>query len=156
MRLGVLQRIVNKLRAYEEQTFIGSDITTMEVRQALKRMGEFKAVGPEDIPIEVWRGLGEEGLHWLTKIFNVILRSSKMQEEWRVSTIDPLFKNKRDAKECGNYKGIKLLSHTMKLRERVIEKRIRRETVIRENHLGFMPNRSTTKAIHFLRRLMEK
>ena len=38
----------------------------------------------------------------------------------------------------------------------MIEKRIRRETIIRENQFGFMPRRSTTEAIHLLRRLMEK
>ena len=64
-------------------------------------MGGFKTVGPDNIPIEVWRGLGEEGIHWLTKLFNDILRSSKMPEEWRVSTIIPLFKNKGDAQNEG-------------------------------------------------------
>ena len=44
----------------------------------------------------------------------------------------------------------------MKLWERVIEKRIKRDTVIRENQFRFMPGRSTTKAIHLLRRLMKK
>ncbi|XP_057550510.1 uncharacterized protein LOC130828560 [Amaranthus tricolor] len=133
-----------------------SDITTAELREALKKIGGFKAVGLGNIPIEVWRGLGEEGIHWLTELFNAILRSSKMPEEWRVSTIIPLFKNKGDAQECGNYRGIKLLNYTMKLWERVIEKRLRRETVIRESQFGFMLGRSTIEAIHLFRRLMEK
>ena len=60
-------------------------------------MGGLKAVGPDNILIEAWRGLGEEGIQWLTNFFNVILRSSKMPEEWRVSTLIPLFKNKGDA-----------------------------------------------------------
>ena len=80
----------------------------------------------------------------------------KIPEEWRVSTLIPLFKNKGDAQVCRNYRGIKRLSHTMKLWGRVIEKRIRRETVIKENQFRFMPGRSTTEAIHLLRRLMEK
>ena len=84
------------------------------------------------------------------------MKSSKIPEEWRISTHIPLFKNKGDAQVCGNYKKIKLLSHKMKLWERLIENRIRRETMIRENQFGFMPGRSTTKAIHLLRRLMEK
>ena len=79
-----------------------------------------------------------------------------MSEEWRVSTLILLFKNKGDAQVCGNYRGIKLQSHTMKLWERVIEKRISRETVIRENQFRFMPGKSTTKAIYLLRRLMKK
>nr|QIA97904.1 hypothetical protein AP_R.00g000040-v1.0.a3 [Amaranthus palmeri] len=131
-------------------------ITPEEVKEALKKMGRSKAVGPNNIPIEVWKGLGDEGIRWLTNLFNVILRTHKMPEEWRSSTIIPLFKNKGDAQECGNYRGIKLLSHTMKLWERVIERKIRQEAVIRENQFGFMPGRSTMEAIHVLRRLMEK
>ena len=44
----------------------------------------------------------------------------------------------------------------MILSERLIERRIRQETVIRENQFGFMSGRSTTKAIHILRALVEK
>ncbi|KAE8665951.1 RING/U-box superfamily protein with ARM repeat domain isoform 1 [Hibiscus syriacus] len=54
------------------------------------------------------------------------------------------------------YRGIKLLSHTMKLWERVIETRLRQVIRVSENQFGFMSGRSTTKAIHLLRRLMEK
>ena len=53
-----------------------------------------------------------------------------MPGEWRTSTIIPLYKNKGDVQDCNNYCGIKLLSHTMKLRKRVIEGRLRREILI--------------------------
>ena len=39
-----------------------SDITTEEVGKALKMMGRTKAIGPDNISIEVWRGLGEEDI----------------------------------------------------------------------------------------------
>ena len=79
-----------------------------------------------------------------------------MPEEWRSSTLIPLYKNKGDAQVCGNYRGTKLLGHTMKLWERAIEQKIGQEAVIREHQFGFMPGRSTTEAIHVLSRLMEK
>ncbi|KAD6796640.1 hypothetical protein E3N88_07536 [Mikania micrantha] len=44
----------------------------------------------------------------------------------------------------------------MKLWERVLETRLRRETQVTENQFGFVPGRSTTEAIHILRRLMER
>ncbi|XP_057532987.1 uncharacterized protein LOC130810880 [Amaranthus tricolor] len=47
-----------------------------------------------------------------------------MPEEWRNNTLIPLFKNKGDAQICVNYKGIKLLRHTMKLWERMIERKL--------------------------------
>ena len=79
-----------------------------------------------------------------------------MPDEWRRSVIIPLYKGKKDIKECGNYRGIKLMSHTMKLWERIIELRIRKEVTITEQQFGFMPGRSTTDAIFCLRMLLEK
>ncbi|XP_057517919.1 uncharacterized protein LOC130798841 [Amaranthus tricolor] len=38
-----------------------SDLTTEEVREALKKMGRTKAVGPNNIPIEVWKGFKRRG-----------------------------------------------------------------------------------------------
>ncbi|KAE8705185.1 28 kDa ribonucleoprotein [Hibiscus syriacus] len=85
-----------------------------------------------------------------------LTETAKMPEEWRESTVIPIYKNKGDPQRCGNYRGIKLLSHTMKLWERVIEARLRQVTRVSENQFGFMPGRSTTEAIHLLRQLMEK
>ena len=48
------------------------------------------------------------------------------------------------------------MSHTMKLWEKIIERRLRVETRISENQFGFMLGRSTAKAIYLLRRLMER
>ena len=63
--------------------FIGVLVKT-EVREALKKMKGGKAVGPDDIPIEVWKCLGDEGISWLTKLFNTILKTKKMPDEWRM------------------------------------------------------------------------
>nr|KYP34423.1 Retrovirus-related Pol polyprotein LINE-1 [Cajanus cajan] len=131
-------------------------IREVEVREALKRLENGKAVGPDTIPIEVWKTLGAKGISWLTKLFNEIMRSNKMPEEWRRSTLIPIYKNKGDIQDCANYRGIKLMSHTMKLWERVIERRLRQETQVTENQFGFMPGRSTMEAIYLLRRLMEQ
>ena len=43
----------------------------------------------------------------------------------------------------------------MKLWERVIEKRLTRDISVSDNQFGFMGGRSTKKAIHLIRRLME-
>ncbi|KAM1895076.1 hypothetical protein ACFX13_043897 [Malus domestica] len=80
----------------------------------------------------------------------------KMPNEWRTSTLVPIYKNKGDVQNCMNYRGIKLMSHTMKLWERVIEHRLRQETRVSDNQFGFMPGRSTMEAIYLLRRLMER
>ena len=71
------------------------------------------------------------------------------------SIIIPLYKNKGDIQDRNNYKGIKLLSHTMKLRERGSKRRLIKDILISENQFGFMLGISTTEAIHLKRRLMK-
>ena len=64
-------------------------IQVQEVREALKMMKVGKAMGPDGIPIKVWRCLGDLAIVWLTKMFNNIYRSHKMPEEWRISILVP-------------------------------------------------------------------
>ncbi|KAK3526332.1 hypothetical protein QTP70_024279 [Hemibagrus guttatus] len=47
-----------------------------EVRKALKRMKSGKAVGPDDIPVEVWKCLGEAAVEFLASLFNRVLEKS--------------------------------------------------------------------------------
>nr|GEZ16793.1 hypothetical protein [Tanacetum cinerariifolium] len=71
----------------------------------------------------------------------IIFSSAKMSDEWRLSEVIPVYKNKGDAQACSNYRGIKLLSHTMKLRERVIERRSLMEKYMerqRDLHMAFL------------------
>ena len=48
------------------------------------------------------------------------------------------------------------MSHTIKIREKVIEYMLRFETIIFEKQFEFMPRRSTTGAIYLLREMIEK
>ncbi len=79
-----------------------------------------------------------------------------MPNEWRDSVTVPIYEEKGDIQDCGNYRGIKLLSHTMKLWEKILKSRIREETSIGDEQFGFMPGRSTTDAVFALRQLLEK
>ena len=79
-----------------------------------------------------------------------------MPEEWRRSVLIPIYKNKGDAQCCGNYKGINLLSCTMKVRERIIEARLRDRVEISKQQYKFMPGKGTTDAMFTLRMLLEK
>ncbi|GJV65767.1 retrovirus-related pol polyprotein LINE-1 [Tanacetum coccineum] len=112
--------------------------------------------GQDQIPIEAWKSLGDEGSFWITILFNKTFTSARMPEEWRLSEVIPIFKNKGNPQVCSNYRGIKLFGHTMKLWERVIERRLRTETLVSKNQFGFMPERSSVEAIHLIRSLMEK
>ena len=48
------------------------------------------------------------------------------------------------------------MSYTMKIWERIIDRRLREETTIGDTQFGFMPGRGTTDAMFAVRQLMEK
>ena len=132
------------------------DISREEDRTGLRKMKKGKAQGPDDIPLEAWIALCNKSVEFLVNFFNRLLQGEKMPDEWRRSMLVSLYKGKGDIKEYGNYQGIKLMSHTMKLWKRIIEARIRKEMRIAEQQFGFMPGRSTTNAIFCLRMLLKK
>ena len=119
-------------------------------------MKKDKAVGPDELPVEVWKCMGEMRIKFLIRLFNRLLMGERMPEEWRRSVLIPIYKNKGDAQCCGNYRGIKLMSHTMKVWERIIETRLRDRVEISKQQYGFMPGKETTDAMFALRMLMEK
>ena len=49
----------------------------------MKRMKNGKAVGPDDIRLEVWTCLGDIALEFHTKLYNRTMESERMPEEWR-------------------------------------------------------------------------
>nr|GFB99759.1 hypothetical protein [Tanacetum cinerariifolium] len=81
-----------------------SNISQTEMRTALQKMGRNKVIGLDQIPIEAWKSLGDEGIFWLTRLFNKIFTSAKMPEEWRLSEVIPIFKNKGYVQVCSNYR----------------------------------------------------
>ena len=130
-------------------------VSKEEVRENMQRMKNEKAV-VDDIPVEVWKCLGESALKFLTKLYNRTMEGERMPEEWRDSVLIPIFKNKGDVQSCSNYRGIKLISHTMKLWERIVEKRLRRDLKFSNQQYGYIPRKSITDALFALRVLMEK
>ena len=123
---------------------------------ALKGMKLGKAMGPDGIPVEVWKSLGEEGVDMLLDLLQKVFEQEKIPEEWRDSMIVPIFKEKVDIQDCGNNRGIKIISHTMKIWERIIDRRLREETHIEEEQFGFISGRGTTDAIFAARQVIEK
>ena len=139
-----MEKTRERERRLDEAEIVNQEVqqTSAEVNAAMNRMKTGKAVGPDDIPVEAWRCIGELVIDFITRLFNKILEDERMPDEWRRSVLVPIFKNKGDVQSCSNYRGIKLISHTVKLSEGVIEARLRCEVMISEQHYGFMPKRA--------------
>ena len=130
-------------------------INDTEIRKQLSKMGRNKACGPDDLPIEEVMVVAEMKPELLTYVLQRIIADG-IPDSWKKSKLIPIFKNKGDIIECNNYRGIKLMSHFMKLWERVIESRLREIVNIREIQFGFRPGMSTTEPVFALRQLQEK
>uniref|UniRef100_A0A914UMX3 Endonuclease/exonuclease/phosphatase domain-containing protein n=1 Tax=Plectus sambesii TaxID=2011161 RepID=A0A914UMX3_9BILA len=96
-------------------------ITTAEVEEALRRMKNGKATGPDDIATELWKSRSWNPASWLTMLFNKIVTEKKAPTDWSCSITVPIWKKKGSPADCNNYQPTRLLSHTMKIFERVID-----------------------------------
>lgn len=130
-------------------------ITKGEVEEAVRKMKNGKACGPDDVPADFWKLTGSRGIAWLTNIFNKIIDQNKMPMRWSTSTTVPIFK-KGSPTDCANYRPIRLLSHTMKILERVIDSRLRAIVNVSPQQCGFVRGKSTSDAIFAARQLVEK
>lgn len=155
-----------KLLNVENERFIRDDgepneqlvgeVTRQEVEGALKKMKNGKATGPDGIPVEVWKVLEGEGVDMLHQLIRKIMEKEVIPEKWRESTLIPIFKEKGDIQSCENYRGIKLMSHTLKVFERVLDSRLRQVVRIGRQQIGFMKGFGTVDGIFALRQNMEK
>ena len=114
-----------------------------------------KASGPDLIPIEVWKKMGEQGIVFLEKVLNEAITSG-MPSSWRLSELTPLFKGKGSILECSNYKGIKLISHTLQLLERILDQILRHIVDLGNIQFGFRRGRSTMDPVFALKIIQEK
>ena len=106
-----------------------------EVFEQLGKMGIDKATGPDDLPIEAVKILAKQDIMYVVEAMNQVLQQG-IPETWRKSRMVPIYKGKGDILECNNYRGIKLMCHSMKLLERLIEARLRQITSIDSTQYG--------------------
>jgi len=122
----------------------------------VKGVGLGKAAGSSGVVTEMLKSAGENGIRWMTDLFNQIVSEGKIPTDWRKSCIVTVYKGKGDALDCGSYRGIKLLDHAMKVFEMIFEKRVRSQVELDDMQFRFSPGKGTTDAIFIVRQLQEK
>ena len=128
-----------------------------EVIGAIKRMSDGKAPGYDSITAEELKASGESGTDILHKLCNLIWRKESFPTDWGRAIITPIFK-KKDKLDCGNYRGISLLSHAGKIFASILQRRILKKTeeILSESQAGFRPGRSTIDQLFTLRQIAKK
>ena len=130
-----------------------------KVEKAILSLKDNKAAGPDNIPAEVIK-YGECALHRRLHNFICDCWSTKyLPQQWKNANIILVHKQKGDRVECGNSRGISLLSVAGKelakimltcLLEHVVD------LVLPESQCGFRRGRSTIDMIFVARQLQEK
>ena len=133
------------------------DILRSEVVLAMKKMRTGKAPGYDDIPAELIKETGEEGVSIMHKLCNLIWRDKNWPKDWTRSVFLPLPK-KGDTRECKNNRTISLISHASKILLYIIVERMKqyiRHEILPEQ-AGFVEGRGTRDQIANIRNIMEK
>ena len=140
---------------------LGIEPTEEEIATAMKAMTNENAVGPDGLPAELLKlGLQQDRIillefHQLTTLF---WREGKVPKRWKYA-FSTVPHKKSDKTECGNYRGISLVSHACKVLLKGVARRLsaycEAKGLLPEEQRGFRPNRSTTDMIFVVRRLQE-
>ena len=76
-----------------------------------------KASASSGVAIELFKAGGDKCFKSLTNKFNEILFKDNLQEEWMLSSLVPIFKEKGDPYNPNSYSRKKLLEHALNVRE---------------------------------------
>ena len=131
-----------------------TEITMRELKVAIKSLKPNKAVGPDDIPNEVFINAGHKHLKYLLKIFNNVTRDKKIPSQWKTGEIIRIYKGKGTKGKCSNERGITLASNVGKLYERIITTRMTNQLDISDAQAGGKKGRATTDHILVLKELI--
>jgi len=89
-----------------------------EVRAVLKKMKRHKAPRLSGLVAEMIQAREDIGTQCILDLCNGIVKEGSTPEDWKSSVVLPIYKGKGDPKECGSYRGIKLLQHVMESRRK--------------------------------------
>ena len=131
--------------------------TKAEILNAIKKLKNGKAAGPDGIPPEALKTNSETSAEMLLPLFEKIWSTEEIPTEWKDGHIIKLPK-KGDLSNCENYRGITLLSIPGRIFNRILLERMRNavDNNLRDNQAGFRPNRSCTDQIATLRIIVEQ
>ena len=129
-----------------------------EIKKAIAQTSSGKASGKDNIPAEIYKVAGPKALESFHDIISQIWKEEQMPDDFRDALIVSLYKNKGSKADCGNYRGISLLSIAGKIFARVILNRLIlvAESILPEAQCGFRPGRSTIDMIFAMRQIQEK
>ena len=123
-------------------------LTQDKTKEAIKKSKASKAIGPDGISNLHLKNLGNNGIMYLTKIFNLSVKESTIPDIWKSSIIIPLLKPGKKAEESNSYRPVSLLCPSIKILERLLIPTLNEHLVIPSHQHGFRQQHSTVTALN--------
>ena len=130
-------------------------VTQEMVEKSISKMKTGKAPGPSGVLTEMLKASSDVCSEMIADLTNSIISDNTMPSKWNDSIIISLYKGKGEALDTGNYWGLKLTEHILKVVERIIEDFIQIIVNMDDMQFGFMPGHGTTDAIFIVRQIQE-
>ena len=123
------------------------DFTIEEVLTNIKTLKNNKSAGADYVINEFLKNCPLNLVEQIVKIYNLILQTGHVPEEWSIGLIVPIFKKKGSKLDVNNYRGITLLSCLGKLFSAAINSRLTKfvedRKIIGEEQAAFREGYST-------------
>ena len=154
----------NSIEGIEQQPTIehlADEPSMYEVQKAIKLLSNGKAPGDDGIPAEVLKHGGMVLKERLQALYSHIWRDEEVPQQLKDALIVTIYKKKGQRSECGNHRGISLLSLCGKVLAKILLSRLVSAVLeqsgnVSESQCGFRNCRSTTDMIFSARQLQEK
>ena len=141
-----------KLINTPECNFSFNKVTTEQIVKAFEKISSESSPGYSGIPSKILVNSLKELSPILMSIFNYCIQSGTIPDEWKFSIVLPLFKNKGNADDCNNYRGISLLSPIAKIFETLLANQVSHyfesNNLFHPSQHGFRKNYSCESALH--------
>jgi hypothetical protein len=127
------------------------------VEKAVKETRDKKATGDDDVPGDVLKLLGEDGLRKMTQQINSMYDTGEWPKVFSEVSMSAL-KKKPEAIKCSDHCIISHIAHTAKMVVRIFRRGIERkiEDVLGGDKFGFRRGKGTRDAIGMLRIISER
>ena len=103
-----------------------TQVTREEVKEAVEKTKTGKAAGCSGVRVDLNKVLKELENEKVTKLLEAIWVEESIPFEWENSETVLIYRKKDDPLDCGNYLGIKLLEHQLKVLECILDQRLRK------------------------------
>lgn len=160
---SVFTRCNNDPPAKEHLTGIGKiETVTMSeecIIEEIGRIRKFAAPGPDNVTNRTMIELCNEIAKPLAILFTKSMENAMIPNDWRLSSVTPIYKGKGSKSQPGNYRPISLTSNVCKLMEKVVNRELSRHLengVLSNSQHGFRRGRSCqTNLIEFFDKMTQ-